>query len=334
MVTFKGYSTNVRYVTETGFGAGGSIGTAIGGKVMNFSPSLNNNLKKTQGIGEGRNATVSLLGNFDVSGTIEWEVADFTFLQYAIGLKTGNGDTASHFVLTEADNIGYGASDIPTFKMEVTSEEGATDDSDVYTGCHLTEISINANQGEVINGSANWVAKTVTSSASGTASYVADTQKPWMFWQGSMKWGASPSTVAKVTSFSITVTNNSLIYRALGDREIEQPETGIRGYEFTITVKMTDTVATTMRDDLYGQADTPLNDPSVATLTEGLELQLLLTEGSGSGDRNATIYLDEVNINDMSKPVDLGSGLVEVTFNGHARQAGNSAKPFDWFTTT
>lgn len=334
MVTYKGYNTNIRYAQETAFATGGTIGTAIGGKVTNFSPSLNNTLTRTQGLGEGRNATVDLYGPFEATGTIEWEVADFAFLQFLIGDISGAGTTASPYVLSEAENIDYTAGGMYTFKMEATSEDNTTDDSDVYTGCHLTEGSLNWAEGETLKATANFVAKTVTSSTTGTASYTADTQNPWHFWQCTLKYGDTPSAVAKVTSFSVTVNNNSQIYRALGSRLIEQPEFGVRTYDFTITVKMTDTIATTLRDDFYGQANTPIDDPSTATPVLSKEIQIAMTEGSSSGDRNATLYLDEVNLNDMSKPVSIGEGIVEVTFNGYALKAGNTAQPLEWFTTT
>jgi hypothetical protein len=330
MVTYKGYNTNVRYVAETSFGTGGVIGTAIGGKVTSFNPTLNNNLKRTQGLGEGRNATVTQYGNLDATGTIEYEVADFTFLQFLIGAMSGSGTIGSPYVLTESENIDY--STMSTFKMEVTSEDAVTDDSDVYTGCHLTEGNISANEGEIMKGTANWVAKTVTSSTAGTVAYSPSTIKPWMFWQGTLKYGAAPSAVAKVTSFSLTVNNNSQIYRALGSRLIQQPEFGIRTYDFTITVKMSDAIATTMRDDFYGQVNTPIDNPASSNPITGRKLQLDLTEGAGSGARQGTIYLDEVNFNDIAKPVTLGEGIVEVTINGYARKAGNTAKPFSWYT--
>lgn len=334
MVTFKGYNTNVRYVAETQFATGGTIGTAIGGKVTNFSPSLNNTLARTQGLGEGRNATVTLYGAFEASGTIEFEVAEWDFLQFAIGDVSGDGDDSVPYVLTEAENITYAAGGMYTFKMEVTSEDSTADDSDVYSGCHITECTITAAEGETVKATANWVAKTVTSSTSGTAAYAPNTVNPWHFWQGTLKYGDAPTALAKVTNFSVTVNNNSQMYRALGSRMIEQPELGLRTYDFTITCKMTEDIATTLRDDLYGQANTPIDDPSTATPVTSKEIQLALTEGSASGDRNANIYLDEVNINDMSKPVTLGEGIVEVTFNGYARKAGNSGKPISWYTQT
>ena len=334
MVLFHGYNTNIRYIAETSYGSGGSIGTAIGGKVINFSPSINNNLQRTQGLGEGRNQTQNIYGAFDCSGTIEWEMSDFTFLQFAVGPITGAGSTASHYVLTEANLFDYSTPDLETFKMEVTSEEGAADDSDVYTGCHITEFSISANEGEKIKCSANWVAQKPTSSTSGTAAYSPDTQDVWTFWQGTLKYNSTPDAVVKVTSFSVTMNNNSQVYRSLGSRFINQPELGVRTYDFTITVKMSDTIATEFRDDMYGQANSPIDGAAVSEYVDGQKLELLLSEGSAGGDRNATIFLLNAAVNEISKPVSLGEGIVEVTINGYAKSAGNSNKLLDWFTTT
>jgi hypothetical protein len=115
-----------------------------------------------------------------------------------------------------------------------------------------------------------------------------------------------------------------LIYRSLGSRFIEQPEMGRRLYDFSVTVKMTDTIATTLRDDFYGQANSfsAGNDPS--TITANDEIALTFVEGSGAtGDKTMVVELDQCAIGSMSKAVPVGQGLVEVTFTGFAK----SGKP-------
>ena len=99
---------------------------------------------------------MDLFGPMEVTGSIEWEVADFSFLQFLIGAESGAGTDASPYVLTEAEDIDY--TQMSTFKMEVTSEDSTTDDSDVYTGCHLTEGSLSWTEGETLKGSASFAA--------------------------------------------------------------------------------------------------------------------------------------------------------------------------------
>ena len=283
MVTFKPFQTGVLYGDESSYGVGATTNTAIG-KVTSFSPNASNNFLKTRGIGGGRDVVSTIYGVFDLSFSLSWEVSDFTFLKYAIGLLGGAGASGDKYTLTEADTIGYTASDILTFGLEVSSEAGTTDDKDVYSGCTINNFTLNMTQGAVLTCNANCLAKTVTSSASGATGYTAVTINPWVFQQGTLKWGATPSTVAKIESCSISFAQNLYVYRSLGDRFIQQPEAGLRDYTFSLTAVMTDTIATTLRDNFYGQANSPTTGIDPASPTADYELWLDFAEGTGTGD--------------------------------------------------
>ena len=109
------HSSYIVYAEETAYGSGGTpaAGNRVG-KVSNISINMSNNFFRTQGLGEGRNITGSFTGPFDISGSIDWDVDDFTFMQYAIGTLSGTGVVADPYQLDEADNIGYLATDIPS----------------------------------------------------------------------------------------------------------------------------------------------------------------------------------------------------------------------------
>lgn len=331
MVNFRGEKVGIMYVAETSFGNGGTATTAIG-KVTNFSPSLKNNFIRLRGLGEGRNAVDTIYGAFDCGGTIDWEVHDFAFLQFLVGPQSGAGTTADPYVLTEADSVGYTASDIKTAAVEASGEEGATDDVDLYKGFLINNVTFTAEIGEPLKATADWIAQKPVSSTSGQT-YSASTVEPFVFYQGSLLWGATPSAVADVSRATVTISNGLYIYRSLGDRFIKKPQAGPRNYDFEITCKMTDTVATTLRDDFYGQANEPSTGVASARPTADLELKLLFSEGAASGNRNAYIWLDQCCLDEMSKPVTVGEGLVEVTFRGWA-ETGRSNTPLSWWTET
>ena len=84
-------NTYVVYGEESAYGTGTPLVTNRIGRVTNVSLTMTNNFFKTQGLGEGRNATGAFTGPFDVSGSIDWDVDDFTFMQYVIGTKEGCG---------------------------------------------------------------------------------------------------------------------------------------------------------------------------------------------------------------------------------------------------
>lgn len=339
IVTYRGYQTVIVYDEETSYGAGATPATAIKGKLQTFTLNQSNNLLRTLGLGEGRNETFVGWGNYECTWSMEYEVADFDFLQFAIGSKAGSGTTSAPNYLQEEEFIDYtvGAdSGIKSFGMIVNSldKSGGTHNKDEIFGMIINNLGITMTLGETVKISVDGFAKTVTSSTD-TTSFTADTTKPWIFAQGSFSWNAS--TVGRVQSATINVVNNydAEVGRELGDRTIVAAEPGLRKYDWTIVVKMTSTVATTLRDDFYGQADSPSSgiDPSEPTLRA---IILQMQEGTGSGDRRAQILLSDCSINDISKPINIGENLVELTINGAAKIGTNDTtnKPIKWWTVT
>jgi len=314
MTTYRGVNVQFQYGAETAYATGGTANTAIAGKVVSFSPSINNNIVRGQGLGEGRNVTYQAYGGFDMTFSVEYEVADLTFLQFFVGGIQGAGTTASPYELVERESLDY-TDGIKSFKIETAGVESGTNDVDVYSGCMGTSWTLTAAVDSAVKVSCEMAGKTLTSSTSATA-FTANSVTPFMFYQGQFKWNGL--TVGKVTNVTITQNNSNLIYRALGDRFIQQPEPGTRKYEFSITAKMTETIATTLRDDLYGQANSPTTGVADASAIER-ELVLELEEGSASGDRRMHIELSGAVLNDMSKPVSVGDDIVEVTLNGFAK---------------
>ena len=333
MVTYRGYKTNVQYKAETSFGAGGTPpNTAIKGRISTVTLNKNNNLIRTTGLGDGRNEIFVGFGNFAVDWTMDYELADWDFLVHAIGPKSGSGTAVAPYYLEEADYVAYAGTSIPTFAMAISSDDvGGTDDVDTVTGCVINTVGLTLAVGQTLKCSLSGFGSTVTSSASGAA-YTADTTKPWIFAQGNFKWNSS--NVGRVTNASITINNNydPEVGRAIGSRFIQAAELGLRKYDWTITVKMTDTIAATLRDHFYGQANTPNLGVASAEPTF-YAIILNLSEGATSGLRNAQVLLENCSINDISKPVNISENIVELTINGAAKAGLTDTvkKPIKWW---
>ncbi|MHA1168697.1 MAG: phage tail tube protein [Candidatus Hodarchaeales archaeon] len=329
---FKNYSEGIRIDSETAFATGGVEADAISlGKVTNFNSTWTDGVLRLLGIGEGRNETTYVYGNVDITGSCDWTVlADMAttygssmgFMQFAIGKAQGSGTTASPYELVEQDDINYSSPGHLTFAIWAQNEGGDTDDVDLFEGCFANSLALSSSVGTELKSSMEWTAKKVTCNTSITTAYVKPTAAPWMMQQGSLKWGATPSVITGVQSFTITLGNNPFIYRSVGSRFIEQPVYNRRTYDFTIVVKMTSDIATTLRDDLLGQANSFSDGTDPTIRTTSLELNLELVEGAGaSGDKKMEIELDNAVIASMSKPVPLDGGIVEVTFTGFAQNA-------------
>ena len=316
---YKGYNTGIMYKSESTYGTAETVDTAVEGKVTAFAGNWSNNFFREQGLGEGRNATFTGFGPFDAGGTIEWIPTEIDFLQYVIGTQSGDGSSGTPFILTEADSL-------TSFTMQAFND-AASDMVDTYEGCILNNCTLTLAEGDLLRASADSVAETVRTNTAGVA-FSANTAASWNFAQGILKWGASPTTEAYITNASITISNNLFVYRALGSRFIQEPATGMRRYDFNITVKANSHVLGTMQTDLMGQANTPIGDDT-ASPTASLELLLYF---SGPTNQVLNIQLDEAAIETMSKPVDLGGGVIELSLTGIAKE-GKSNVPISWQTS-
>ena len=335
MVTYRGYKTNIQYAAETSYGAGASFpGTAIGGKVRSFSISQNNNLIRTQGLGEGRNETFVGFGNYSCSWNGEYEIGDFAFLEFGIGTKAGSGTAAQPYYLTEGDFRTYTGTGLKTCAIEVAGKDvtGGTDQVDTLTGCVINNISINLNVGEVLTCSIDGFAKTVTSGTS-SSTFSASSAKPWIFALGNFKWNGS--NIGRVTNMTINISNNydEDVGRELGSRFVAEMEPGLRKYEWSATMKMTSSIVTTLLSDFYGVglAVAPVTGSGTPAYKE---IILDLSEGVATGERKAQIKLSNCAINDITKTINIGDNVIEVSMNGTAMKGTveTIAKPFKWWT--
>jgi len=327
-------NTYVVYGEESAYGTGTPLVANRVGRVTNVSLTMTNNFFKTQGLGEGRNATGAFTGPFDVSGSIDWDVDDFTFMQYAIGTKAGStGLVADPFELQELDNIGYTATDIKSLSLEIGTEAGTTDDETTVAGVVLNNLTLTASQGEVLKASADFIGQTVATGTS-VLSYTAPTDKVFVFQQGAVNVG---SDELQCTSFALTIANNVQSYRALGSRLIQQPVTGIRRYDFTLTVrKKLDTTASTLsplelRDLFFGAAAAPATAGSVTAYAVSLDI----AEGSADDDRVVEIDLENCYFESWSEPIPLEGGYIEITVAGFGLAGltdGSAHIPIRWWS--
>lgn len=325
---YKGYNTVVVYQDETSYGVSDGDLYTIKGRLESVNIDKSNSIVRIPGLGEGRNESHHLFGNFEGTWSMNYAPADFTFLKYAIGTIAGNGSTATPWTLIESNDPKY-------FTLIVNSLDSTANDKETLTGVVINTVGIDLNLGAPMAVSLEGFYQKPTNTTT-TTSFTKDTTKPWIFSQGTLKW--NNSAVARLQSISIKIDNqyNADDGRELGSRFIEEVAPGIRKYDWTAVVKMTDTVATTLRDHFYGQANSPSTGVESAEPTF-YDLSLELSEGSTAGDRNGVILLEDASIIDISKPIIIGDNVVELTING-AGKRGNTAStnniPIKWWTTS
>jgi len=335
MVTYKPFSSYVIYDGESStFGGGGTPSNTIG-IVTNFSPTFKNNLIRIYGVGDGRNAEKVAYGNLDLSGSIEFQVTTFDFLKFIVGPKTGSGTSADPYVLTEANDYSQSdSSGIQTFTMEVAGYDETTDDVETYVGCWGISATLNFSIEAPLSCTFNWGAKSVTGGTT-AAGYTSSSRTPYLMQSGTFKWGTTPSTVSKVQSGSITINNNPVVVREVGDRTVVDVAAGQRQYDFTIELIMTDALRTTLEQDLYGQtvSSGPADGVSDPNPPADKELSIVFAI---SGTDTAEILLNDCYLEERTKPIPLGNDLIKVTYTGYAKSGGNTTnakEPFRWWTS-
>jgi len=287
------------------------------GLIQNFTLNMANNSVRTQGLGEGRNATNVVLGGFDVNGSIDFQVNDFTFMKYAIGEIQGAGSAADPYEIVELENIGYaGATEIPTLAFEIGSEGGSNDYTRTVTGITLNTLTINANQGEVLNATVDWIGKTVSTGTSLTT-YTPGAEKPFVFQEGSVT--VNGDALFACTSFTFSLNNNVQTFRALGDRDLQQPVTGLRTYDLTMVIRMNyNDAGSTMsgielRELFFGSIGA--SSPDTGGQADQVPISLDISEGASTGDRVVNIDLENCYIDTDSEPIALDGGVIEYTVN-------------------
>lgn len=283
------------------------------------------------GLGEGLNAANSYVAQFNCSGSVTFNPVDFAFLRHWIGNQTGAGTVGDPYILTEATSISAAAAAVgilQPFTIERLNDYEATDSAEYMSGCVGTTFNISGNIGQKVTVSANFVGRLTREDTAGET-YTPVTDTAFIVIGGSWKWGATPSALSGVKSFRINYENRL----ASGDatRSLESRFQGIpvfvqRVYTFEVSIIMAQALAATIITDFYGQS--PVSGPITSgSLTSSLEFKVELVNGS----KNAHIQLDECTIQKLSRPTNLGDGLVILSFQGTARKA-TSNQMIKWWT--
>jgi len=324
VVDYSKQKFKVGYGAESSHATGGTPTTPIQGFVQNITSTEDNTTVQDWELGD-RNQVSTAFGDFRASGTVNFTLGyGFDFFQHLIGGVTGSGTTAAPYLLNE-DDVGYISNNVKTFELEY-SQDTSTDYVTQLEGCIITDTTLTGAIGTRVNVVANFLASSVAHPASASAITSFSGELPIMQ-EGDIEWEGS--SIARLQSFVLSVNNSASEIREVGSRFNVGYSFGQRIYNFTVVVNMTDTMATTLRANMYG-GSTP--STGVGAITE-YTFKLILSQGSVTNDENIEVLLSNCTLTTMSSPIPIGTGVVQTTFTGFARQ-GTSNKPFSWWTAT
>jgi hypothetical protein len=187
----KGFRTQMAYYPESTFGTFSVTSTKcqrVGGKLKGVNWTARQNITQTGSVGQGRNFTQQLLGQYDANASLNFEVIDLSFLRFGVGdiaIWNGNGITdAAPFFLVESeltgvdndtttsqtllagtDTIAYTKVRIRPFSMLLYDQEmGASsynDNVDQLMGCMINDFSLSSNIGSPLMCNVNMVVREI-----------------------------------------------------------------------------------------------------------------------------------------------------------------------------
>lgn len=303
------------YAEETSYGSGGTpSGSNDFGKLTNVTLNMDNALIQSQGLGEGRNVTKTKLGNFAITGSMSGEVLDFTPLQYAIGDRQGAGTSGDPYEFVEQDFLDY-SDGLKTLQLEIGSKSHSNHSVKNVTGCFFDSLSYSGTVGDTLKFSASFNASSITEGTS-AVTYTNPSEAPFAVSEITVTDGTN---TINVESFNWSINNGSTSIYELGSRTTSNIGIGSRRYSLTLTMvyDFNDTSATLSGIELlkyfFGGASqtTPLSTSDPTALT----IKLAISEGASSGDRVASIDLENCYFQSWSHPINLNDGRLSVTVN-------------------
>lgn len=334
---YKGPSTYVIYGEETAYGTGATPSSANNlGKITSITITVDNNQVLTHGLGDGSNATNVVQGGLDVTGTVEFEVNNFDFMQYGIGIRQGSGTVSDEFELAERDVIGFAADQTPSIELEVGAEGAGAGADDTWniTGVVFTTMTINFAENEIVTATVEFLGRTFTKGTSLTAVTI-DTKRVLVFHDTAIQ--RDSTQWFGFTAFSVTINANPFSFRDLADqsRFIAKPARGIRRYEWSMTLKKAEN--TSLEDykkaiqDLMSGATAP-TETAVPTF---FTLKAVGDQRFGSGAFHFEIALENCTQNNIDESIEVEEGITEPTFTGTALAGltdGSDKVPIRYFT--
>jgi len=320
-----GKNVGINYGGETTYGTAVSATTSIGIEAS-INPSVRKTVLPVFGIGAGSNFSQAVALALDYTGTLSSNFADPTFLKHSVGVLSGGGTNISSDpkVLTEAEEYSVSASSgIQAMTMKVKKNDASSDQMDTYAGCYLTDWTISGAEEQVVLMNSSFVAKSLVAGTTIDNAYTELSTVPYIGAQSQLLYGDTPSSVANVVSWSVTMANRNAIYRGIAnsDLTISQPVKSYRDYRGTITIRASNALVATMIADVN----------SASTLPITRELKILMAESASPADtdKQAIVWLDQVHLSDYSESIQVSDEVVQITFNFVAKK-GKDSIPIRW----
>jgi len=260
-----GIHSYVQYGVESDYGTAVATDKVLGINTS-FSPSISNSVNVRAGFKtsttEGRRPTALVPGRAVISTSIDFDVVDFAWAEYAMGSVSGTttktysfgNDTKS---MTISDNI-----------------DDATDRVDKYSGSVIQSVTVKGAIDSPITGNINFDCADVDKDSTLTATAALSYTQPYNFVGSSVEFPDGSTVANVVEGFDITINNNyTLLFGS--SRTATSATVGVADFSFQLTTKRVD-------DDLYEHVLGTSSGISATTPETEATLIINLVRGSDS----------------------------------------------------
>jgi hypothetical protein len=290
-----GVHSYILYGEESTYNTAVAVDTHFG-LVTNFKPNINNNLKGNRGFvgtsSGGRNVVKFTAGQLDISGTLDFTVTRWHFMEYVLGEVSGSGPYT------------YDEADVPPSLTVATNIDnpgsGADDQEATYSGFVFDSVSIKSSVGEPVTVSANWKAGKVALDTTLSSAVALPDEDVFNFTGGSIELPSGSAISNIIDSVDITITNNWNMLYGVGSRLTQNALPAARDYSVKVSLKYLD-------NDLYTAALGAATPTATGSPTEYATLVLTFA----SGTKSITMTFSEVPMSDFAQMQELNSVIGE-----------------------
>lgn len=334
---FGSQHSQAMWVVETAWGTP-VVTTDYFGILKGYNFTFKDAKIDNYGLGE-RGAQSHSFGPFSVEGSVDYFLTGVNgtenskLFEIILGSKTAAGTGAIDHQYTYPNSaVTYqaGISTLKSATIELAKNGTSTDDiSWIIPGCVCKEAKISIKKDSLIEVSTSWMAKTVTQAVAVPATFAPSaTQIPFNAATTMFRYSGSASTnsantdsVGIVDSATITIGNELIDARGLGDRLAQAILSGQQKITWSCTLVLDTALLSTMYAKAFGTAGSPLTVD--AGVDSGTSLTLTCTDKATASSPAYKIgydfILSNAVITDHSEAIDVGNNLCMVTFNGRAK---------------
>jgi hypothetical protein len=203
-VIYVGGKTYVVTRPESTYGTDPTTGDEKLQLATNFTANMKNNMLQIYTLGGGRSYKQIVPGKFEVSGSLEYDVQNGTFLRYGVGAvsagqqatKNLDGTTITGSPTSALKSYSVTEADVLTSYTMVVynqSDASSTDVRTIYTGVKVNQVGLKADTENPLHATVDWVAQKPTTSTGDYSASVTTTNyndTPQMFYRGQLLIGS------------------------------------------------------------------------------------------------------------------------------------------------